>query len=72
MIIASVERAARGVYAVRPGVTGLAQVHEIDMSTPRLLAQVDALMVARLDLRFYVRFVLRTALGGGAGDRVRE
>ena len=33
------ERDNRGVYNVRPGITGLAQVNEIDMSTPELLAK---------------------------------
>lgn len=33
------ERDALGVYNVLPGVTGLTQVQNIDMSTPQLLAQ---------------------------------
>ena len=36
------ERDSRGVYSVRPGITGLAQIHKIDMSTPQLLAETDA------------------------------
>ena len=32
------ERDCRGVYNHRPGITGLSQIKEIDMSTPRLLA----------------------------------
>ncbi len=35
------ERDQRGVYNYRPGITGLAQVNEIDMSTPVLLAETD-------------------------------
>ena len=35
------ERESRGVLDVRPGITGLAQVNEIDMSTPKLLAEWD-------------------------------
>jgi lipopolysaccharide/colanic/teichoic acid biosynthesis glycosyltransferase len=31
------ERAKRGVYSIRPGITGLAQINKIDMSTPQLL-----------------------------------
>jgi len=30
------------VYSVRPGITGLAQIKGIDMSTPELLAKIDA------------------------------
>jgi lipopolysaccharide/colanic/teichoic acid biosynthesis glycosyltransferase len=35
-------RAARRVFNARPGITGLAQVQGIDMSTPELLARTDA------------------------------
>ncbi|MEO1720096.1 MAG: sugar transferase, partial [Pseudomonadota bacterium] len=40
------ERARRGVLAARPGMTGLAQVNGVDMSTPTLLAKIDAAYVA--------------------------
>jgi lipopolysaccharide/colanic/teichoic acid biosynthesis glycosyltransferase len=65
------ERDALGVYAVRPGITGLAQVNGIDMSTPRLLAQTDARMIADLTVMDYFRYIIMTVSGKGAGDRVR-
>ena len=65
------ERDALGVYAVRPGITGLAQVNEIDMSTPKLLAETDAKMIAEMSVGNYFRFILQTVTGKGAGDRVR-
>jgi O-antigen biosynthesis protein WbqP len=65
------ERAARGVFEARPGITGLAQIQGIDMSTPELLARTDAEMLASLGLRDYFRYVFLTVLGSGAGDRVR-
>jgi lipopolysaccharide/colanic/teichoic acid biosynthesis glycosyltransferase len=65
------ERAALGVFAARPGITGLAQVQGIDMSTPVLLARTDAEMLSSLRVRDYFRFIALTALGKGAGDRVR-
>jgi lipopolysaccharide/colanic/teichoic acid biosynthesis glycosyltransferase len=65
------ERDARGVYAVRPGITGLAQVNDIDMSTPRLLAETDASMISSLNLKKYFLYILLTVLGKGSGDRVR-
>lgn len=64
------ERAARGVYDVRPGITGIAQVNDIDMSTPRLLAETDALMLRDLRLSLYFKLLLQTLLGKGRGDRV--
>ena len=65
------ERAALGVFSVRPGITGLAQVKGIDMSTPALLAHTDAEMLSSLGLWDYFRFIVMTVLGKGAGDRVR-
>lgn len=65
------ERASLGVFAARPGITGLAQVQGIDMSTPALLARTDAEMLASLGLWNYFRFIFMTVLGKGAGDRVR-
>lgn len=65
------ERAQRGVFDVRPGITGLAQVSNIDMSTPQLLAETDQRMIRELTLVHYFKYILMTVLGKGAGDRVR-
>lgn len=64
------ERASLGVYNVRPGVTGVAQIQGIDMSTPKLLAETDAEMIRKLSLSLYLRLIVQTALGKGGGDRV--
>lgn len=65
------ERAQRGVFDVRPGITGLAQVSDIDMSTPKLLAETDQRMIRELTLAHYFKYILMTVFGKGAGDRVR-
>jgi len=65
------ERERRAVYQARPGITGLAQVQGIDMSTPELLAQTDAKMLATLTLRDYFRYILQTVTGKGTGDCVK-
>ncbi|MEJ2911429.1 sugar transferase [Pseudoalteromonas sp. C12FD-1] len=64
-------RDAKGIYDVRPGITGLAQVNEIDMSTPELLAETDARMIATLSLKHYFTYILQTVTGSGSGDRVK-
>lgn len=64
------ERARRGVYAVRPGITGLAQVSEIDMSTPALLAETDQKMIQSLTVVDYFKYIFMTVAGKGAGDRI--
>src|SRR5574343_215428 len=59
------ERESRGVFNARPGVTGLAQINGIDMSTPRLLAETDALMLKEMGLRAYFTFIFKTVTGPG-------
>ncbi|MGQ7274416.1 sugar transferase [Marinobacter sp. V034] len=66
-----VERERRGVLKARPGITGLAQVNNIDMSTPVLLAETDAKMLATLTLGAYFKYIAMTVLGKGAGDRIK-
>jgi O-antigen biosynthesis protein WbqP len=64
------ERDSRGVYSVRPGITGLAQINKIDMSTPQLLAETDSKMLKELNLLGYFKYILLTVFGKGFGDRV--
>jgi O-antigen biosynthesis protein WbqP len=65
------ERRKRGVFNIPPGITGLAQINEVDMSTPRKLARYDQLMIQRMSPKLYVKLIIATALGKGRGDRVR-
>jgi O-antigen biosynthesis protein WbqP len=64
-------REDEGVFLVRPGITGLAQVSDIDMSTPELLAKTDARMISEMSLNNYFNYIFQTVLGAGAGDRVK-
>ena len=64
------EREERGVFSVRPGISGIAQVNNVDMSTPRKLARYDKLMIDQMNPSLYFRIILLTLLGGGHGDRV--
>lgn len=66
------ERAMRGVFAIRPGITGLAQIQKIDMSTPKLLAETDAKMIKNLSVINYFFYIFKTLLGSGFGDRVSK
>ena len=58
------------MLGARPGVTGLAQVNDIDMSTPELLAKTDANMLANLTVSAYFKYIFMTVSGKGSGDRV--
>lgn len=66
------ERDTRGVYNVRPGITGLAQINDIDMSTPELLAKTDAKMISSLTFFDYFKYIIKTVTGSGSGDRVTK
>lgn len=63
-------RQRNGVFSARPGITGLAQVNGIDMSTPELLAEMDAKMLASLSIAGYFRFIFQTVMGSGRGDAI--
>ncbi len=59
------------VYDVLPGITGLAQLSGVDMSTPELLAKTDKEMIDNLSLKNYFSYIIRTALGKGSGDAIK-
>jgi O-antigen biosynthesis protein WbqP len=59
------ERRRRGVFAVRPGLTGLAQIRNIDMSDPPRLAEVDASYLATRTFAGDLSIIFRTIFGGG-------
>lgn len=65
-------RESYGVFAVRPGITGLSQVNGIDMSTPELLAETDAKMMSEMSVSNYFKYIFQTISGKGSNDRVRH
>jgi len=54
------ERKKRGVFKVRPGITGLAQISDINMKTPTLLAKTDQKMIKSMSLYNYFYYILKT------------
>lgn len=65
------ERASLAVFKARPGITGLAQINNIDMSTPKLLAETDTRMLQALTVTAYFKYILLTVGGKGSGDVVK-
>ncbi|MFZ5734961.1 MAG: sugar transferase [Pseudomonadota bacterium] len=66
------ERQRRGVLALRPGITGLAQINGIDMSDPVRLADKDAEYMRIRTFTLDLAILFKTVVGGaGSGDRVR-
>lgn len=66
------ERRRRGVLEIAPGITGLAQVNNIDMSAPKLLAQWDRRYTMTRSLPAELKLIVATFMGRGQGDRVRS
>ncbi len=56
------ERNKRGVFKVKPGITGLAQISRINMKTPILLAKTDQKMIKEMNLFNYFYYIFRTIL----------
>ncbi|MEP9385689.1 sugar transferase [Mesorhizobium sp. KR9-304] len=54
-----------GVYALKPGMTGLAQVEGIDMSDPEKCAGKDAEYLKNRSLGMDMKILLMTLAGGG-------
>ena len=65
------ERGALGVYNVLPGITGLAQIQNIDISTPKRLARVDKEMIDNMNIKNYFVYFLKTLRGTGGGDAIK-
>jgi len=61
-------RRARQVFEIRPGITGIAQLASIDMSTPEKLAEADRRYIDNRTFLGDLRIIAATVLGGGSGD----
>ena len=60
-----------GVFKVKPGITGLAQIKKIDMSKPEELAEIDSYMIETMSLKNYFKYLFLTLKGRGHGDQVK-
>ena len=54
------ERRKRGVFKVRPGITGLSQIRGINMSKPLLLAKTDSKMIKKMNVSLYFYLLIIT------------
>src|SRR5215470_9802000 len=61
-------RRARGVFAIRPGITGIAQLAAIDMSMPEKLAEADSIYMRDRSFLGDLGIIAKTVLGQGSGD----
>lgn len=61
-------RREHGVFDILPGITGVAQIRGVDMSTPERLAEVDAEYLTSQTLSADLKLLFQTATGKGTGD----
>ena len=53
-------RMKRGIYKAKPGITGLAQINGINMSTPELLIKLESQMIKEMNLFKYFYYIFVT------------
>lgn len=51
------QRDALGVFSVKPGITGLAQLNDVDMKDPIQLAALDKEMLDNFSLKSYLKYI---------------
>ena len=65
------ERQSRNILSLKPGITGLAQVNNVDMSNPEQLAKWDERYLKLRSILLDIQLIAETALGRGSGDKIR-
>ena len=65
-------RLEKGVYFVRPGITGLAQVRGVTMEKPELLSSIDVELIETLSARLYFVCILRTVFAALGFDFLKS
>jgi lipopolysaccharide/colanic/teichoic acid biosynthesis glycosyltransferase len=59
-------RKKSGIYLHKPGVTGIAQVCNVDMSSPERLVQLDSIMIQRWSTHMYFKLLVLTLVDRGS------
>jgi len=65
-------RKSEGIYCVKPGITGLAQIRNIDMSDPAMLVAVDKEYIENWTVIGDFKLVFQTLFGSGSGDAMKS
>lgn len=62
------ERLSRGLFRYRPGISGPAQINNLDMSDPRRLVEAEAAYYPNATTVSDLLILIKTVFGGGKGD----
>tara|TARA_A100001011_G_C14090965_1_gene748566 strand:- start:50 stop:628 length:579 start_codon:yes stop_codon:yes gene_type:complete len=67
------ERSKRNIFNLKPGITGLSQINNIDMSRPKYLSKVDLLYKKNISLKLDILMIFSTLIGRGINkDQMRK
>ena len=65
-------RSKKNVFDALPGITGYAQINQIDMSKPEILAEWDSRYIKLRSIIFDMLILKHTLLGKGGGDKIKK
>ena len=65
-------RREKGIYQISPGITGYAQVNQIVMSSPKILAEWDNRYLKMRSIILDLLILKQTFLGKGNGDKISK
>jgi lipopolysaccharide/colanic/teichoic acid biosynthesis glycosyltransferase len=65
------ERDRLGIFDFPPGITGLGQIQNVDMSAPQKLTNLESQMLKDFTPRSYFYYIFATVAGKGRGDAVK-
>lgn len=65
------ERKKRGVFSVKPGISGYSQVNNVDMSDPKKISEWDERYIAMRSIFFELKLMIHTLISG-SGDRTKR
>jgi len=65
------ERDKRHIFSIRPGITGIAQINNVDMSEPKRLSRYDAIYLKQFSYKLYMFCIISTITGKGQGDAIK-
>ena len=66
------QRKKLNIHKVTPGITRLAQIKGVDMSNPKLLAELEFSMIKSFTIKKYFYYFFKTLIGSGFGDNLTK
>lgn len=65
-------RDSLNIFSILPGVTGISQINNIDMSDPKILALSDKKYLEQKSFQLDLQILVKTVLGRGQGDKINQ